>query len=60
MTVDELKDFELIKILVENLGIRKSWMEYVKFIISENLVNINSGIIRNEGYLKSLKGDNNG
>lgn len=60
MTVDELKDFELIKILVENLGIRKSWMEYVKFIISENLVNINSGIIRNEGYLKSLKEDNNG
>lgn len=60
MTVDELKDFELIKVLVENLGTRKSWMEYVKFIISENLVNINSGIIRNEGYLKSLKYDNDG
>ena len=56
MTVDEKIDFKLIKILVQKLGIELSWMEYVDFIMKNNL-KINQNIIRNEGYSKSLKND---
>jgi spore coat polysaccharide biosynthesis protein SpsF len=57
MTVDEVKDFELIKILIDRLGAKKSWQEYTDFIIRNNLSKINGNIIRNEGLLKSLKKD---
>lgn len=57
MTVDEIRDFELIKILVENLGIHKSWLYYSNYIINNDLNLINNQIIRNEGLLKSLKND---
>lgn len=57
MTVDESNDFELIEILVNKLGIEKSWMEYTSYIIENNLTKINDQIIRNEGLLKSLKND---
>ena len=57
MTVDEVQDFELIKILIHKLGAKKSWLEYTDFIICNNLSKINDGIIRNEGLLKSLKKD---
>lgn len=57
MTVDEEKDFELIYKIIDDLGPNKSWQEYVDFIIAGNLTNINGNIIRNEGYLKSLKND---
>lgn len=59
MTVDEDSDFELIKSVVKASGIEKSWREYVKFIIDNNLGSLNGDIIRNEGYLKSLKNDKN-
>ena len=57
MTVDESNDFELIKVLIQKLGINKTWREYADFIINENLLNINGNILRNEGYIKSLKND---
>ena len=57
MTVDEVQDFELIKILIHKLGTKMSWQEYTDFIISNNLSKINDDIIRNEGLLKSLKKD---
>lgn len=57
MTVDELRDFELIDILINKLGIEKSWVEYTKYIIENNLTEVNEKIIRNEGLLKSLKND---
>ena len=57
MTVDEEKDFELIKILIENLGTQKSWIEYTDYIIDNNLDKLNHYILRNEGLLKSLKND---
>jgi spore coat polysaccharide biosynthesis protein SpsF len=58
MTVDEESDFQLIKKLVEDFGTEQSWEFYAK-AIRENkaLQEINSGINRNEGYLKSLKND---
>ncbi|MFV8372660.1 cytidylyltransferase domain-containing protein [Flavobacterium sp. LB2P6] len=57
MTVDESSDFELIEILVNKLGVEKSWLEYTNYIIENNLTKINNQIIRNEGFLKSLKND---
>lgn len=57
MTVDEARDFELIEILINNLGTEKTWMEYTNYIIENNLTKVNDQIIRNEGLLKSLKND---
>jgi spore coat polysaccharide biosynthesis protein SpsF (cytidylyltransferase family) len=57
MTVDEQKDFELINKVVSELGTEKSWLDYTEYIIKNDLSNINGNIIRNEGYLKSLKED---
>jgi spore coat polysaccharide biosynthesis protein SpsF len=57
MTVDEMRDFELIEILINELGIEKTWLEYVNYIIEKDLTKVNDKIIRNEGLLKSLKND---
>jgi hypothetical protein len=57
MTVDEPKDFELISQLIDKLGENKSWQEYADYMESQDLTNINEGITRNEGYIKSLKKD---
>lgn len=56
-TVDEEADFEAIKILVNHLGVDASWIDYTKFIIEHPDLFINQTIIRNSGYLKSLKND---
>jgi spore coat polysaccharide biosynthesis protein SpsF len=57
MTVDEIRDFQLIEILINELGTEKTWLEYVNYIIEKDLVKLNDKIIRNEGFLKSLKND---
>jgi spore coat polysaccharide biosynthesis protein SpsF len=57
MTVDEQKDFELINKIIIELGTEQSWLEYTEYIINNKLLEINGNIIRNEGYLKSLKND---
>jgi spore coat polysaccharide biosynthesis protein SpsF len=57
ITVDEKRDFELIHIIICALGFKKSWQEYVDFILLNNLTEINGNINRNEGYLKSFKND---
>jgi spore coat polysaccharide biosynthesis protein SpsF len=57
MTVDESKDFDLINILINELGTDKTWLEYTNYIIQNKLDTINDNIIRNEGLLKSLKND---
>lgn len=58
MTVDESRDFDLIEILIDKLGVEKSWLEYTNYIIGNDLTKVNDQIIRNEGLLKSLKNDN--
>jgi glutamate-1-semialdehyde aminotransferase/spore coat polysaccharide biosynthesis protein SpsF (cytidylyltransferase family) len=58
MTVDEPKDFELISVIIKNQGLDKSWREYTQYMIDHELTKINNGIVRNEGYLKSLNNDN--
>ena len=57
MTVDESKDFELIAVLINDLGTDKTWLEYTNYIIDKDLTTINGSIIRNLGLLKSLKND---
>lgn len=57
MTIDEQADYELIKILVEELGESEKWETYTNYIIQKNLGKINGTIIRNEGYLKSLENE---
>ncbi len=57
MTVDEQKDFELINKIISDLGSEQSWLYYTEYIIKNDLANINGNIIRNEGYIKSLKKD---
>lgn len=57
MTVDEIRDFELMKIVIEKIGVEKGWEEYVEFIVLNNLNIINDNIVRNQGYFESLKKD---
>ncbi|MGB3608055.1 MAG: glycosyltransferase family protein [Psychroserpens sp.] len=60
MTVDEPRDFDLIKHLIEQLGTEKTWLDYTNYMIENDLTKMNDQIIRNEGLLKSLKKDTNG
>jgi spore coat polysaccharide biosynthesis protein SpsF (cytidylyltransferase family) len=55
MTVDEIRDFELISVLVNELGTDKTWLEYTNYIINNDLNKINGEILRNEGFSNSLK-----
>lgn len=56
MTVDELKDYELVKKLVQDLGKEASWLDYANYLQEHDSVReINNTITRNEGYSKSLK-----
>jgi spore coat polysaccharide biosynthesis protein SpsF (cytidylyltransferase family) len=63
LTVDEIEDFNCIKMLIERFGIDKNWKEYAKFVIENPKLFNNQGIQRNEGFSKSLLNDkelNNG
>ncbi len=56
LTVDEPEDFEVIRILVQKLGIDSSWREYADLYLLDDEINqLNCRINRNEGYAKSLK-----
>lgn len=58
ITVDEPQDFELVKALIENLGVDKSCADYVDYIKNHQEVKeLNSYFQRNEGYVKSLQND---
>lgn len=58
LTVDQKEDFELIKILIENIGSNKSYLEYVDYLKkNQNLLHLNSKVIRNEGFMKSTEKD---
>jgi spore coat polysaccharide biosynthesis protein SpsF (cytidylyltransferase family) len=63
LTVDEIEDYNCIKMLIERFGIDKNWTDYAKFVIENPEFFKNQGIQRNEGYAKSLLNDkesNNG
>lgn len=57
MTVDTQKDFDAIEVLVNELGIDSSWLDYTNYIMKFPKKFTNQQIIRNEGYQKSLLED---
>lgn len=58
ITIDEPEDFEVIKALIENLGIDKSWKEYIDYLYAHpEIKSVNSKFQNNEGYEKSIKND---
>ena len=60
LTVDEPNDFKVVKIIIKELGLNKSWKEYADYYLyNKEISKLNSSILRNEGYLKSLKNDEN-
>ncbi|QJB34113.1 glycosyltransferase family protein [Chitinophaga oryzae] len=59
LTVDEPADLELVTQLIMQLGSKAGWKEYVAYLLLHpDLLNLNSNIIHNEGYIKSLLNDN--
>ncbi len=59
MTVDEPKDLEVVKHLVSKLGIDGTWLDYARCLAdSPDVRRINEGIVRNEGYSKSINKEN--
>lgn len=59
MTVDEPSDLETVAFLIQKLGVDQDWKAYTQCIIDNQESLNNQNIIRNEGYLKSLKNDTN-
>lgn len=58
ITIDEPEDFEVIKALIQNLGIDKSWKEYIDYLYTHPEIKaLNSRFKNNEGYEKSIKND---
>lgn len=57
MTVDERLDLEAMEVLVNDLGNDLGWESYVNHIIAFPGRFLNQQIIRNEGYLNSIKKD---
>ena len=58
LTVDEPQDFEVIKRLIEDLGMDKDWNTYADYYLSNNEIqSLNNNVVRNEGYIKSQKKD---
>ena len=58
ITIDEPEDFEVIKALIQNLGIDKPWKEYIDYLYAHpGIKALNSRFRNNEGYEKSIKND---
>jgi spore coat polysaccharide biosynthesis protein SpsF len=57
MTVDEEEDYKAILTLVSCLGTEATWQDYADYYIKNSQLFNNNNIIRNEGFLKSLKKD---
>jgi len=60
LTVDEPQDLEVIKSLVRELGLEKDWKTYADYYLkSPKISSLNRQIMRNEGYLQSMKKEQN-
>ena len=59
LTVDEQSDFDCVETLINQLGTEKPWQTYCTYILEHPSEFQNQNIIRNEGYIKSLKNDAN-
>jgi glutamate-1-semialdehyde aminotransferase/spore coat polysaccharide biosynthesis protein SpsF (cytidylyltransferase family) len=59
LTVDQKEDFDLLKLLIENIGSGKSYLDYIVYLNNnQNLLILNSNITRNQGFMKSEEKDN--
>jgi spore coat polysaccharide biosynthesis protein SpsF (cytidylyltransferase family) len=60
LTVDEPQDFEVIKKIIQTLGFDKDWKTYADYYLNNRKIKaLNSSVIRNEGYQKSVNQDKN-
>ena len=58
LTVDEPQDFEVMKEMIYHLGLDKDWKTYADYYLeNEQIHKLNSNIIRNEGYIKTMEKD---
>ncbi len=57
LTVDEKEDFNSMQHLINELGPNKSWIDYTEYVINNLSQFNNQSIIRNEGFLNSIKND---
>ena len=56
--IDEPEDFEVLKVLINNLGEDKYWKDYIDYLMEhKDLYALNSKFGYNEGYEKSIKND---
>ncbi|WP_199287747.1 cytidylyltransferase domain-containing protein [Pseudotamlana carrageenivorans] len=60
LTVDEFQDLEVIKHIVNELGFDQDWKTYADYYLNNpKIKTLNSTIVRNEGYQKSVNQDKN-
>ncbi|TXE19094.1 LPS biosynthesis protein [Psychroserpens burtonensis] len=58
LTVDESQDLEVIRHLIKDLGFDKDWKTYADYYLDNpKIKELNSKIVRNEGYQKSVDDD---
>lgn len=58
ITIDEPEDYEVIKHLIENLGMEEGWKTYIDYLMEhKDVYAINSKFSNNEGYAKSIAND---
>ena len=56
--VDTQEDFMVVKELLENVGKEADWIDYIKYLDSNQRVrDLNNSHMRDEGYAKSLLND---
>lgn len=58
ITIDEPEDFEVLRSLIQAIGIDKPWKAYVDYLEAHpEIQRLNSRFGYNEGYAKSIKND---
>lgn len=58
ITIDEPEDFEVIRSLIENVGVDGNWKTYIDYLsLHKDIYGINSKFSYNEGYDKSVRND---
>lgn len=56
--MDTQEDFMVVKELLENVGKEADWIDYIKYLDSNQRVrDLNNSHMRDEGYAKSLLND---
>lgn len=61
LTVDEIEDFKVIEYLINKLGLDAEWRDYTEEYLNNNFIStLNKNIVRNEGFIKSIKSNFNG